>query len=106
MEDRPMTKQALKEIFDQLADFYYDSERELNVEVTISDVKTIFDRLAMTDGLPRIQFKGRNPADQITARDLTLLLDSLADHYATGSGELDYRDMDTVSSEALDDLFD
>ena len=37
-----------------MAGFYYDSERELNVDVTISDLKTIFDRLAMTDGLPRI----------------------------------------------------
>ena len=35
-----------------------------------------------------------------------MLLDSLADHYAKGRGKLNYKDMDTVSSEALVDLFD
>ena len=35
-----------------------------------------------------------------------MLLDSLADHYAMGRGKLNYKDMDTVSSEALVNLFD
>lgn len=106
IEDKPMTKEELKDIFDKLADFFYDSESKLNVDVTIGEVKTIFDRLAMTDGMPNMNFSGRGPMEQITAADMTLLLETLAEHYATGSGKLNQAELDQYASEALIKLFD
>ena len=106
IEDKPMTKKELRDIFDKLADFFYESEAELNLDVTIEEVKTIFDRLSMTDSMPRIDFSGRAPTDRITAADMNLLLETLSEHYATGTGELNQAELDSYASEALIRLFD
>lgn len=88
-EDEPVTKADLREVFDKLAEFYYESKEELRVDLTIGELKGIFERLARVDNLPEAQFSGRDPGSPITVQDLNLLLSELADHFASGSGNIE-----------------
>ena len=103
-EDKPVTKAELKVIFNKLADYYYESDYDEQLTVTISDIKTVLDRLANVDGLPVADLDGRNPDESATVEELTYLLDTLSQHYASGPGMIE--DLDSYASASLVDIFE
>lgn len=98
-EDKPVTKAELKVIFNKLADYYYESDYDERLTITISDIKTVLDRLANVDGLPVADLEGRNPDESATVEELTYLLDTLSQHYASGPGMIE--DLDSYASASL-----
>ena len=111
-DQKPISKFELKTLFDKLEAHYEDDGHDgpdlyadLDLPITWGDIKRVYDYLDNKDddaGLDEA-FVQKPLESRATILDLTLLLDKLSNHYASGSGKINDMDEET---EDLIDIFD
>jgi len=64
--------------------------------ITVKDLKSVYQHLAMVNGFRGNHFEHRNDTSPATIADLVILLDKLSEHYAKGPGRLDKMDVEVL----------
>jgi len=111
-EQKPISKFELKTLFDKLEAHYEDDGHDgpdlyadLDLPITWGDIKRVYDYLENNDddaGLDEA-FVQKPLESRASILDLTLLLDKLSNHYASGPGKINDLNEET---DDLIDIFD
>lgn len=89
MQGKPVTRPELKDVFDQLSNYYIKSEYHGELPITVEELAKVYDSMALTDEAFLDVFSEKDPSAIIDVYDLTFLLDTLADNYAIGPGVIE-----------------
>lgn len=89
MQGKPVTRPELKDVFDQLSNYYLKSEYHGQLPITVEELAKVYDSIALADSALLSGLEEKDPSAFIDVYDLTFLLETLADNYAIGPGVIE-----------------